>query len=239
MVKVLSVGGSIICPGEPDTAFLTAFSAMIRSWLDENAERKLILVAGGGGPARIYQKAYRDVCSIASAGSHTTALSLYNADEADWLGITATKMNAQLLKAIFSGLCTQEVINDPTAPIEFGGRILVASGWKPGFSTDTDAVYLAERFGAKTIINLSNIEKIYTDDPKTNPNAQPLDSIGWSDFRKMVGDEWVPGKNCPFDPVASKRAEQDGISVICAGGKDINNILAVLNEQNFIGTVIS
>jgi len=81
-----------------------------------------------------------------------------NADEADWLGITATKMNAQLLKAIFSGLCTQEVINDPTAPIEFSGRILVASGWKPGFSTDTDAVYLAERFGAKTIINLSNIE---------------------------------------------------------------------------------
>ena len=55
----------------------------------------------------------------------------------------------------------------------------------------------------------------------------------------MVGDEWVPGKNCPFDPVASKRAEQDGISVICAGGKDINNILAVLNEQNFVGTVIS
>ena len=100
MVKVLSVGGSIICPGEPDTAFLTAFSAMIRSWLDENAERKLILVAGGGGPARIYQKAYRDVCSIASAGSHTTALSLYNADEADWLEITATKMNAQLLSVV-------------------------------------------------------------------------------------------------------------------------------------------
>ena len=97
---------------------------------------------------------------------------------------------------------------------------------------------MAERFGAKTIVNLSNIEKVYTDDPAKNPEAKPLDSISWADFRKMVGDEWVPGKNTPFDPVASKRAESAGISVICAWGKDINNILAILNEEKFTGTFI-
>ena len=33
MVKVLSVCGSIVVPGEPDTEFLTAFIAMVKDWL--------------------------------------------------------------------------------------------------------------------------------------------------------------------------------------------------------------
>ena len=88
------------------------------------------------------------------------------------------------------------------------------------------------------MVNLSNIEKVYTDDPKTNPAAKPLDTISWEDFRKMVGDEWTPGKNTPFDPIASKGAQQDGISVICAGGRDIENTRAILDGKPFKGTRI-
>ena len=238
MIKVLSVGGSIVSPAEPDTAFLTAFAAMIRSWLNEDTQRRLILVVGGGAPARLYQNSYRSVCSLSSAGSGEHSLIQYDNNEADWLGIMATRLNAQLLKAVFSDVCTDPVVCDPTADFNFTGRILVAAGWKPGFSTDTDAVYLAERFGAKTVVNLSNIEKVYSDDPKKNPAAKPLDDILWKDFLHMVGEEWVPGKNCPFDPVASKKADKAGISVICAGGKDINNMLAILNEKPFLGTLI-
>ena len=113
-----------------------------------------------------------------------------------------------------------------------------SSGWKPGFSTDTDAVYLGEKFDAKTIVNLSNIEKVYTDDPRKNPDAQPIDEISWADFRKIVGDEWTPGKNCPFDPIASKKAQENGMTVICAGGKNIPNIEAILNDKTYIGTTI-
>ncbi len=230
MVKVLSVGGSIVAPDNPDTAFLVAFSAMVRTWLLEDNERKLILVVGGGGPAREYQKVYAECARL----SHDDFL----ASEADWIGITATRLNAQLLRAIFSDICPNEVVYDPTAPFDFNGRVLIAAGWKPGFSTDTDAVYLAERFNANTIVNLSNIEKVYTDDPKKNPDATPIDEISWEDFRKMVGDEWVPGKNCPFDPIASKKAESLKLQVICAGGKDINNIKSILDEKDFIGTTI-
>ena len=97
---------------------------------------------------------------------------------------------------------------------------------------------MAEKFGAKVVVNLSNIEKVYTDDPRKNPDAKPLDTISWADFRKMVGDEWVPGKNCPFDPIASAKAEKAGIQVICAGGKNIANIESILNDENFIGTTI-
>ncbi len=228
MVKVLSVGGSIVAPDKPDSEFLKEFAALVRTWLGKNAERKLILVVGGGGPARAYQNAYKSVNEDKSA----------KADEADWIGIMATRLNAQLLRAIFADLCNEPVVYDPTQCSDFSGQVLVAAGWKPGFSTDTDAVYLAERFGAKTVVNLSNIEKVYTDDPRKNPDAKPLDTISWADFRKMVGDEWVPGKNCPFDPIASKRAEAAGIKVICAGSKNIQNIQNILNDESFIGTTI-
>ncbi len=233
MVKVLSVGGSIVAPDAPDTAFLVAFSAMARTWIAENKDRRLILVVGGGAPARIYQKVYSECARLSTAGEKD-----FSPNEADWIGITATRLNAQLLRAIFSDICPNDVVYDPTAPFDFKGNILVAAGWKPGFSTDTDAVYLAERFDAKTIVNLSNIEKVYTDDPKKNPDAKPIDEISWKDFRKMVGDEWTPGKNTPFDPIASKKAESLGLKVICAGGRDINNIQAILQEKDFVGTTI-
>ena len=56
--------------------------------------------------------------------------------------------------------------------------------------------------------------------------------------RKIEGDEWTPGKNCPFDPIASKKAQENGMTVICAGGKNIPNIEAILNDKTYIGTTI-
>jgi len=232
MTKVLSVGGSIVVPDKPDVGFLHNFTSMIREWLEEDSSRKLILVVGGGAPARVYQQAYAEILSEIDCGSKA------DNSAADWIGIMATRLNAQLLKAICGNLCLQDVVYDPTAVTEFKGRVLVASGWKPGFSTDNDAVLLAERFHADTVVNLSNIEKVYTDDPRKNPNAKPLDSISWADFRKMVGDDWTPGKNTPFDPVASKKAQELGLTVICAAGKNISNIRNILNGKDFIGTKI-
>jgi uridylate kinase len=226
MTKVLSLGGSIVAPDSPDADFISAFSAVVRTWLDADPVRRLILVVGGGGPARAWQKAYRD------------AVETPVADAQDWIGIMATRLNAQLVRALFLDLCPQEVVTDPTAVTIFGGRILVAAGWKPGFSTDFDAVILAERFQADTVVNLSNIAKVYTADPHKDPTAKPIDSISWPDFRSIVGDEWSPGKNVPFDPIASKRAEELGLTVICAAGRDLPNLENLLNGKPFMGTTI-
>ena len=231
VTKVLSVGGSIVVPEKPDTDFLCKFIAMIRNWLNEDSQRRLILVVGGGGPARIYQNAYREILSASDGASSDSS-------EADWIGIMATRLNAQLLKAALGDLCPQEVVYNPTTVDEFNGRILVAAGWKPGFSTDNDAVLLAERFNADTVVNLSNIEKVYTDDPRKNPDAKPIDSISWAEFRKMVGDDWTPGKNTPFDPIASKKAQDLNLTVICAAGKNIENIRSILDGKRFEGTEI-
>ena len=226
-VTVISLGGSIIAPDSVDIDFLKEFSKHLRAYLKEDASRKVILVCGGGAPARVYQQAAKAVAPRVD-GSFL-----------DWIGIRATHLNGQLVRTLFSDLCTDDLVIDPTATgITFQGQVLVAGGWKPGFSSDNDAVLLAERFGGKLIINLSNIEKVYTDDPRKNPDAKPIDHISWQDFRKIVGDEWVPGKNTPFDPVASKKAAELGMQVVCAKGTQILNTMAILRGQEFVGTTI-
>ncbi|MDX9799840.1 MAG: UMP kinase [Spirochaetia bacterium] len=228
MVKVISLGGSIVAPDSVDTVFLKKFHTLIKEYLDKDKNRKLIFVVGGGAPARLYQKAYREIVADPDAKAQ------------DWIGIAATRLNGELLKALFSPYCRENVVTDPTAAINFAGQVLVASGWKPGFSTDFDAVVLADRFNSKTVINLSNITKVFSEDPKINPAAYPIDNISWSDFKKIVGSEWVPGKNVPFDPVATAKAAELGMQVLVAGGKDIENLHRILygRMEQFEGTII-
>ena len=227
MVTVISLGGSIVAPDGVDEGFLKDFAALIGELLARDDKRRFIFVVGGGGPARAWQKAYRAVCPSPID------------EQADWIGIMATRLNAQLVRAVMGEWCTQEVVTNPTQVEPLMGRVLVASGWKPGFSSDYDAVLLAERFQADAVINLSNIDKVYTDDPKKNPNAKPIDAISWADFCAMVGDEWVPGKNVPFDPIASKHAAKMALKVICAAGKNLANLRHILLDEAFVGTTIS
>jgi uridylate kinase len=232
MVTVLSLGGSIVAPEGVDEAFLKDFVALIGEMLEEDEKRRFILVTGGGGPARSWQRAYRNISAANELCGGVKD------EQADWIGVMATRLNAQLVKAIMGDWCTQDVVTDPTQVGPLIGRVLVASGWKPGFSSDYDAVLLAERFQADRLINLSNIEQVYTDDPRKNPDATPIERISWADFRALVGDEWVPGKNVPFDPVASRHAAKIGLQVVCAAGKNLENLKKLLRGEAFFGTTI-
>jgi uridylate kinase len=198
----------------------------VLGYLAGDARRRLILVVGGGGPARGYQAAYRHIAEKPEAGAQ------------DWIGIAATRLNGELVRSLFPGECREDLVTDPRGAV-FTGRILVAAGWKPGFSSDYDAVFLAEKFGADTVINLSNISKVYTADPKTDPSARPLDRLSWEDFRGIVGDEWTPGKNAPFDPVAARKAAELKMKVIVAAGKDLVSLEAILTDKPFTGTTIA
>lgn len=226
--KVISLGGSIVAPDGVDTEFLTNFRNFTIDWLSREKNRRLILIIGGGGPARHYQQAYRNIVAPPEQNNTTQ----------DWIGIKATHLNAQLVKSVFGKLCVEEVVTDPYSANSFEGQILVGAGWKPGFSTDYDAVLLAEKFGANTVINLSNIAQVYTADPKKDPQAKPLENISWKEFKKLVGEKWIPGKNLPFDPVATKKAAEMGLTVICGAGNDIENTRLILDEKKFFGTRI-
>ncbi len=225
-VKIISLGGSIIAPEGVDFDFLIDFRRTIEEYLAENQEHRLILVCGGGGPAREYQKAYRQIVVEPAAEAQ------------DWIGIAATRLNAELVRQLFAHHCPEKVVTDPTALTIFPGRVMVAAGWKPGFSTDYDAVLLAKKFQADTVINLSNIAQVFTADPKDNPEAKALESLTWNEFRKLVGQTWTPGKNTPFDPIATDLATGNGLRVIVAAGRDLENLKKILADEDFLGTTI-
>ncbi|MDR0527092.1 MAG: UMP kinase [Spirochaetaceae bacterium] len=236
MTSVISLGGSLIVPEQIGTTFIKEFIALIEALLAADESRKFIIVTGGGSTARRYQEAFFEIDGVRpeAAGQKKAELN----DCADWIGIAATRLNAELIRQILRKHCSENVVYDPSEAFDFEGRVLVAAGWKPGFSSDNDAVILARKFGADTVINLSNIEKIYTGDPKRDPSAKPLDSISWREFRAMVGDAWVPGANLPFDPIASKLASESGIKVIFAAGHPIKNLENILLNKAFTGTTI-
>jgi uridylate kinase len=229
--RIISLGGSIIAPGAVDTDFLQSFRRTILAHLEAEPERRLILVCGGGAPAREYQRAYRETLG-AFAQSEAAA------EAQDWIGIAATWLNAELLRQLFQPLCPEKVVTDPTAVTVFPGRVLVAAGWKPGFSTDYDAVLLAERFQAELLINLSNISKVYSADPRKDPSARPLNRLSWGELQKLVGRRWQPGINVPFDPVATEYAAKLKLTLIVADGKDTANLKHILEGRPFEGSVV-
>ena len=230
-VQVISLGGSIIAPDKVDVAFLRSFRKAVLEHLERDVGERVILVCGGGGPAREYQGAYRAVLSDSGTAE-------MDAEAQDWLGVAATRLNAELVRFLFQPHCPQPVVQDPTAVSVFPGRVLVAGGWKPGFSTDYDAVLLALRFQADTLVNLSNIAKIYSADPKTHPDARPLDRLRWAELQAMVGTTWVPGSNVPFDPVATAEAARARLRLVVAAGRNIENLKRILAGRDFEGTVV-
>ncbi len=187
--------------------------------------RRFIIICGGGAVARQYQLAALKTTRLLS-------------DDIDWLGIHATRLNGHLLRTIFRNSAHPKMITNPGEKVAFKEKILVAAGWRPGFSTDYDAVLLAKHYGGKTIINLSNVSFVYDKDPNKFKKAKPLSRLTWTAFRKIIGRVWSPGLNSPFDPVASRLAQKFNFSVFIANGKNLKNVAAIFAGQSFRGTVI-
>jgi uridylate kinase len=184
-----------------------------------------VIICGGGKICRNYQNAAKEIAEITK-------------EDLDWIGITATRLNAELVRSTFGETAYEKVIHDPYEEIDNSKRIVIGAGFEPGSSTDLRAVQVARRFGAGKVVNMSNIDYVYNDDPKKNPDAKKLESISWADFRKLVGNEWVPGLNMPFDPIASKEAEGLGLEVVIIGN-DMGNLERLLRGESFKGTTIS
>lgn len=225
---VISVGGSLIYPdGGIDTKFLSNLNRFIREQLAQDNERQFFLIVGGGTIARDYRDAGAQVI-----GHELTR------DDLDWLGIHATKMNAHLVRTIFRDIAHPFVLKHYEIIRKVEEPIVVASGWKPGWSTDYCAVMVCEDYGIKEMINLSNIDQVYDKDPRKSSDAKPLDKIAWGEFRKLVGEEWIPGMNAPFDPIASKKAHELGIKIVVMNGNNFDNLGKYFKGQEFTGTVI-
>jgi uridylate kinase len=220
---IISLGGSIIVPGEIQIAFLKEFKKLILKLIKN--DYRFVIVAGGGAVARQYQSAASQISKIID-------------EDKDWIGIHATRINAQLLRTIFKAEACPVVLDSPHKIVKNNYNLYIASGWIPGFSTDYDAVLLAKRFKAKKVINASNIDYVYDKDIKKDKTAKPIKETNWKGYRQIIGSKWIPGMNTPFDPIAAKAAEQYKLEVIVAKGTDLVNMEKIIKGENFKGTII-
>jgi uridylate kinase len=222
-IYVISLGGSLVVPNEINIKFLSLFKNIIEKKIKEN--KKFIIIVGGGKTARNYQNAAKALTKVSN-------------EDLDWLGIHATRINAHLLLTIFRKYAYFRIIKNPKEKISFKEKILIAAGWKPGFSTDYDAVLLAKTYGSDTIINLTNVDYVYDKDPNKFKSAKPFKEISWKDYLKLIEQKWIPGMSAPFDPIASKLAQKFKFKVIILNGRKLKNLENYLENKNFQGTII-
>jgi uridylate kinase len=222
---VMSVGGSLIVPDQIDTSFLSSLKELITTQTANG--RRFIIITGGGKLARRYADAAKQVSDLDN-------------EDLDWLGIHATRLNGHLLRTVFKDIAHPVMITNPDDILDApkDAPLIVAAGYRPGASTDLRAVQIADRVGAKKVINLSNIEYVYTADPRTNPDATKIEDITWEEFRKLIPEKWDPGLSSPFDPIAAKEAQLRDIEVACIDGAQMDSLTNYLNGAPFIGTRI-
>jgi len=223
---VMSVGGSLIVPDQIDTTFLTNLRNFIESETETDNYR-FIIIAGGGKTARRYQEAADSVHQLDN-------------EDLDWLGIHATRLNGHLLRTILKDKAHPVMLTNPDEILDVPktAKVVVASGYRPGASTDLRAVQIAQKLGAIKVINLSNIDYVYSDNPNTNPDAVKIEDITWEEFRKLIPDKWDPGLSSPFDPIAAKEAQIQNLEVVSINGSNLEEIKKYLNGQPFVGTKI-
>ena len=204
---VISLGGSMIING---TGVHVAFLKKFRSIVSAESKKGLsfVIVCGGGNTARTYQQ-----------GGREFKLSDKQLDE---IGIRATQVNAEFVRAMFFG----------------NKKVFVYGGEKPGQSTDAVSVRHAIEMGATHVINISSTAFVYDKDPGKFPDAVRFDELNWKQYRAIVGSKWVPGMHAPFDPTAARMAEKHRMRLSFMGGNSLGDLTKILREKKWGGTRI-
>ena len=167
------------------------------------------------------------------------AVTKLTSEDIDWLGIHGTRINAHLFRAIFYKEAHPVIITNPKTKIPRTKSIVIAAGMRPGASTDYRAVLIAKQLGTRRVVNLSNIDYVYTKDPKRYKNAEPIKEMTWSAFRKLLPKKWDPGAHAPFDPIAAKEAQKLNLEVAIINGNKLAELEKYLIGKRFRGTLIN
>ena len=226
MKIVVSIGGSLL------TKELTAenFKKYADVFLElKNKGHQLIVVCGGGKVCRDY----RDIGKKLGG----------NSEQLDFIGIMATHLNAatlysalgengELIKWTPLKKAVKEVKN------KFGEKILVGAGYDPGTSSDFDATSFAKAIGADMLINATNINGVYSEDPKLNPNAKKFDKLTHKEFIKIIKKNvQIPGEYRLFDLPAAKLIKKLKLKAVFIDGNNPQEIVRAV-EGNHTGTII-
>jgi len=210
MKVVVTIGGSLLTKELTKENF-EKYAKILRK-IKERCER-LVVVCGGGKVCREYQNV---------AKNFNPPLAFL-----DRIGIVATHLNALTLISALGEAAYQNVVKSieeiENIPKE---KIIVCGGNEPGHSTDFDAALFAEAIKADVLIKATNVDGVYSADPRIEKSARKIEKLGYEEFEKiLLKNKQEPGKYSLFDLSALKIVERSRIKVIILNGEDEEEIL--------------
>lgn len=130
-----------------------------------------------------------------------------------------------------------DALHDDSKRIVFGG------GLKPGWSSDMDTAVAADMLSLDRCYKISDIDHIYTADPRKDPNARPIKAMSWEEyfhqFDVVVGQSsHKSNENIPIDVTCAQFCYQKGIKFFVSGGKTLDgadDIAEVFESGSRIG----
>ncbi len=219
---VISLGGSLLTK-ELDSENFKKYAEVLKRL--KRMGHRLVVVCGGGKTSR----QYRDIAKKFKPSN----------DLLDWIGIEGTHLNAfVLIAALGNDAYKQSIRNVVDLKKNFGKKILVCGGIHPGNSTDYVSALFAQAIKANLLINATNVDGVYSDDPKKDPNAKKFDELSYNEFEKiMMKNLQVPGEYRFFDLKATRLIKKAKIKTVFINGNDPEEIIRAV-EGKHCGTVI-
>lgn len=209
---------------EFDTQLLRAYSDEIKRLSKEG--HQLIIVTGGGKIARRYIDASRTL----------------GASEAlcDELGIEVSRVNALLLISSLWDIAYRRVprtLGEAIAAVK-PGQPVIMGGLQPGQSTNAVAALAAELLDADLLVNLTDVEGVYTKDPKVYEDARLLEEVTVEQLEDILSSrDLKAGRYELMDPLALRIIGRGRIRTVIASGLNPENLRRIiLNEK--VGTKI-
>ena len=227
---IVALGGSLLRPEEAEQRAIWFGQLRQMAVHFEGNGRKLGIVVGGGLPAR--------------EGINLAKESFSDPYRLDTVGIAATRLNATILQQSLLEIGCNVA---PIIPISTNQgcelfdshNIVIMGGTTPGHTTDAVAVSLARDCGAPHCVIATNVSHIHDSDPKTNPDAQPIDELTLAELANITGTEPLsPGESAAVDPIAVKWAMDASIRLAVLDGRDFSRIEDALEGRPFIGTLV-
>jgi uridylate kinase len=229
---VYALGGSLVAPDTPRLEYIREFCMMVSRIAVERPDTRFLLVVGGGGPARQYIREAR------AAGA--------SEEECDWVGIAATRLNAQLLITALKHSTGAKV--HPTVPLttqesaNLSKRytFVVMGGTQPGHSTDYVGAELAFKAQATRFLVPTNVAGVYNKDPRIHPDARMLPQLTADELVQIVGSEpWTAGKAGVMDPKCAALVRAKKIPAFILHGADMTAMRAASLGERFRGSFIT
>lgn len=186
---------------------------------------KILVVAGGGSTSRVYQ----NIAKSLGADRNST----------DYVGIAAAQLTAMTLVASLGKAAYPSVLtNVGSIRKKFGWNILVCGAEKPGHSTDYDVALYANAVHADMIVKATNVDGVYTADPKKFKSAKKIPKLTYEHFLKIISkNEQSPGKYRLFDLKAAKSIMKSKIKTVIVNGNNPTEILLAVKGKSH-GTTI-